>query len=321
MHRFDCLARRVAGALALAVAAAIATGAGEAAAAVRVVASLNDLASIAASVGGDDVEVSSICRASANPHQVEVLPSYMVRVSRARIYLKVGLGLDPWADQIVDGSHNADVLVVDCSKGVPVLDVPTGKVDASMGDVHPFGNPHYWLDPRSGAIVARTIAEALARVDPAHAGDYSARADAFAAAAEAEAGRAAQVGAALPSREIVTYHRSWSYLAHAMGLEVAITVEPVPGIPPTGRHLGDVVSLIRERRVAVLLEEPYFSEEASEFLARETGVRVVRASATCDDVSAGSYLAHFARLLEILRATAAPGGAGSGPSGAGAGRM
>lgn len=296
--------------LALFAAAWVAGFAVPAAAKVRVVASLNDLGSIASSVGGDEVEVASICRASSNPHSVEVLPSYMVRVSKARLYLKVGLGLDQWADQIIDGSHNRDVLVVDCSKGIPVLEIPTGKVDASMGDVHPYGNPHYWLDPRNGAIVARNIAEALARVDPAHAADYAARAETFAKAAEATAAKGTEVASALPVHDIITYHRSWSYFASALGLNIAATVEPIPGIPPTGRHLNEVVNLIRERKIALLIEEPYFSEDAGEFLARETGIRVARVSATCDDVSASSYLAHFDGLLGVLSVRSGSGGSG-----------
>ncbi len=305
--------RFIALSIALVLAAGITASATPSAATIRIVASLNDLGSIASSVGGREVEVAAISRANGNPHRVEVLPSYMVRVSRARIYLKVGLGLDQWADQIVDGSHNGKLLVVDCSRGVPVLEKPTGKVDASMGDVHPDGNPHYWLDPRNGGIVARNIAGALSRADPAHAADFAARAEEFATAADAESVKGAQAASALPVRDIVTFHRSWSYLANAFGLSVVATVEPVPGIPPTGRHLNDLVNLIRERKVQLLLEEPYFSEDAGDFLARETGIRVARISASCDDVSAGSYLAHFDALLGHFSALPSGTGAADAP--------
>ncbi|MEO5617400.1 MAG: metal ABC transporter substrate-binding protein, partial [Candidatus Eisenbacteria bacterium] len=140
----------------------------------RVAASINDLASIAASVGGEQVEVFSIARPTSDPHRVEALPSYMVKVARSRLYLKVGLGLDQWADALIEGSRNRKLRIVDCSRGVALLEIPTGKVDASMGDVHPDGNPHYWLDPRNGAQVARTIAAALAEADPANAERYRA---------------------------------------------------------------------------------------------------------------------------------------------------
>ena len=130
------------------------------------------------------MEVVTIARPNADPHRVEVLPSYMVRVARAQVYLKVGLGLDQWADAIVEGSHNGKIVVVDCSNGVDVLEKPTGKVDASMGDVHPDGNPHYWLDPSNAAVVARNIAAELARLDAANGPKYAKNAETFAVAAQ-----------------------------------------------------------------------------------------------------------------------------------------
>ncbi len=272
---------------------------------VRVVASTTDLASIASSVGGDLVDVSAICRPNADPHHVEVLPSYMVRVSKAQLYLKVGLGLDQWADLIVEGSHGRDVRVVDCSTGVPVLERPAGKVDASMGDVHPDGNPHYWLDPSNGAIVARTIADALGRVDPTHAADFAARAGQFGEAAAATAAKGQSIVAALPSKGVVTYHRSWTYFAQFLGLDVVTTIEPVPGIPPTGKHLDEVIGIIKSTHPLLVLEEPYFSEDAGKFLARATGITVARVGAACEDVTAESYLAHFDSLFDELRRAAA----------------
>jgi zinc/manganese transport system substrate-binding protein len=262
----------------------------------RVAASTTDLASIAATVGGDQVEVFSIAKPGADPHRVEALPSYMVKVSRAQLYLKVGLGLDQWAGAIIDGSRNDKLKVVDCSEGVSVLEKPTGKVDASMGDVHPDGNPHYWLDPRNGAVVANTVAAAFAAADPANATQYRARATAFAKDCEAAWQRHKAAIAALPSRAIVTYHRSWVYFASAFGLDVVNTVEPVPGIPPTAKHLAEVETDIRARKAAVLIQEPYFSQDAGKLLARDTGIRVVTASGACDGDAAGSYLAHFDAL-------------------------
>ena len=207
---------------------------GAAGAKIRVAASINDLASIANTVGGDQVEAFAIARPIDDVHRVDVLPSYMVKVSRAQMFLKVGLGLDQWADGIIDGSRNDRIVIVDCSAGVPVLEKPTGQVNASMGDVHPNGNPHYWLDPRNGAIAARTIAEALAKSDPSHAADYRARAEAFAKEAEAAWTRGKAAADALPAKVMITYHRSWSYLANARRLSLT---HLVPGsIPGSARR-------------------------------------------------------------------------------------
>lgn len=281
-------------------AALIALAVTPAAAKLRVAASINDLASIAASVGGDQVEVFAIARPHSDPHRVEALPSSMVKVSRAQLFLKVGLGLDQWAQAIVDGSRNARLQIVDCSQGVNVIEKLAGKVDASMGDVHPDGNPHYWLDPRNGAIVARTVAEAFARADPANAAGYRARAEAFARQAEAALERGRQRAAQARTRRMFSYHRSWPYLAAAFGIEIVDTVEPVPGIPPTARHLADLVRTAKARDVKLLIQEPYFGTDASRFLARQAGVRAVTASPSCDSPAAGSYLEHIDKVLAAL---------------------
>jgi zinc/manganese transport system substrate-binding protein len=297
-------------ALCSATVAILIAAASPAAAKLRVAVSINDLGSIASSVGGDQVEIMAIARPNADPHRVEVLPSYMVRVSRAQLYLKVGLGLDQWADPIIDGSHNSKLLIVDCSNGVNVLEKPTGKVDASMGDVHPNGNPHYWLDPRNAAIVAQTIAEALSKADPQHAEMYASNATAFGAAATALHEKGKQIAAGLPTRDILTYHRSWSYFADAFGLNVVSTLEPIPGIPPTARHLQDLVGIIQERKVQVIIQEPYFSQDASQFLARQAPIRAVQASASCDDVTAGSWGKHLEDVLTRIASEKSAGASG-----------
>lgn len=274
------------------------------AAKLRVAASTNDLASIAASVGGDRVEAFAIARPNSDAHRVEVLPSYMVKVARARLYLKVGLGLDAWADAIIAGSRNRGLTVVDCSSRIEVLEKPAGRVDASMGHVHPEGNPHYWLDPRNGAVIAGTIAEALAAADPAGAAGYRERAAAFARETAAAFERQRAAVDRMPVKRMLTYHASWVYFANAFGIAVTANVEPVPGIPPTARHLASLVRTVKAERVPVLLQEPYFSPDAGRFLTRETGIRVVVAAPSCDAPSAGSYLAHF----DAVAARLAPAG-------------
>lgn len=271
-----------------------------AAAPLRVVASLNDLASIAASVGGDRVETAAIARPTADVHRVEVLPSYMVRVSRAQVYLKVGLALDMWADQVIDGSRNSKLRVIDCARAVTPLEKATGRVDGRAGDAHPEGNPHYWLDPRNGALVAQLLADEFARLDPEGAEGFRQRAAAFADSCAARLAAAEAALAPLPSRAVVTYHASWVYLAAATGLEIVANVEPVPGIPPTGAHLQKLVEVVRQRRPLVLLQEPYFADEAAGFLAREAGLRMVKISPSCDAPEAGSYLGHFDAVVAAI---------------------
>jgi zinc/manganese transport system substrate-binding protein len=273
-------------------------------AAIRVVAALPDLGSIAAYIGGDKVDVSSIAKANSNPHSIEVFPSYMAKVSKAAIYLKCGLELDQWSNEIIDGSRNNKVVIVDCSQGIKVLEKPTGKVDASMGDVHPSGNPHYWLDPQNGIVIAQNISAALEKMDQANASYYQSRVDQFKKDCLDKMLRWKSEMAPLAGANIITYHSSWAYFADAFGFAIAAKVEPFPGIPPTGNHLAGLVNLIKEQKVAFILQEPYFSDDAPRFLNRETGIKVFKCAPSCQDVAPSSYFAHFEDIITQLTSVA-----------------
>jgi ABC-type Zn uptake system ZnuABC Zn-binding protein ZnuA len=246
-----------------------------AAAKVKVVSSTTDLAAIATAVGGDAVEVSSIGRGTSDPHFVEVLPSYMVRVKKAQVYLRVGMDLDRWAQPIIDGSRNSKLVVVDCSKGIPPLEVLTGKVDASMGDIHGRGNPHYWLDPDNGMVIASNIAEAFTRADPANADSYRTGLERFQARVAEKKAEWRGTAASLSGMEIITFHNSWPYFCKSFGIVVAGFVEPLPGIEPTPSHTASVIETVKERRIRIIGVEPYFSKRTPESIARATGAKVV----------------------------------------------
>ncbi len=279
---------------------AMVSGAPLAAAQLKVAAALPDLGSIASYIGGDKVDVFAIGRNNANPHAVEVLPSYMIRVSRAAVYLKVGLALDQWSDAIIDGSRNNKLIVADCSAGINPLQKPAGKVDASMGDVHPDGNPHYWLDPANGLIIAANVAAALKKADPANGDYYEKNYERFKGElAKRLAGWKGAMGG-LAGQKVISYHSSWIYFATAFGLTIAGSVEPLPGIPPTAKHLAELVDLIRKDRISMLLQESYFPDDAPRFLARRTGIKVFKLSPSCGSVKADSYFAHFDEIVSAL---------------------
>jgi len=269
-------------------------------AAVRVAAALPDLGSIASYIGGEKVEVFSIAKNNSNPHSVEVLPSYMIKVSRAAIYLKAGLSLDQWSEAIIEGSRNSKLQVVDCSDGVSVLQKPAGKVDASMGDVHPDGNPHYWLDPSNSLVIAGNITEALKKADSANSQFYQKNYDSFRGEAQRRIKDLKSKMTKLSGSKIISYHSSWVYFAFAFNLNIAGNVELLPGIPPTGKHLAELVNIIKENNVSVLLQEPYFSDEGPRFLARLSGIKVYKFSPSCDDIAADSYFKHFDEMVGQL---------------------
>jgi len=245
------------------------------AAAVNVVASSSDLKAIADYIGGNHVSVKSIVTGKDNPHFVEVLPSYMVMVSRANIYFKLGLGLDFWAQPIIDGSRNNRLVVVDCSEGIEVLGKPSGPVNASMGDVHPQGNPHYQLDPANGLIMARNIAKGLAQVDPVNAGSYEAALKQFETELRSKIETWKKEAEPLKGMEIVTYHESWAYFCEAFGIKVAGFIEPKPGIEPTAGHTAELITLMKARGIKVIGKEPFYSDRAPRSIAAATGAKVV----------------------------------------------
>lgn len=275
--------------------------AGTASANVRIVASSSDLASIATYVGKDLVEVSSIGQGKSNLHFVEVLPSYMLKVSKADMYLKVGLSLDQWAQGVIDGARNDKLIVVDCSKGIEVLDKPTGKVDASMGDLHPEGNPHYWLDPRNGKTIASNITEALCTADPAHAAAYHANCEAFDALIDQKWAEWQNTAAGFAGAQVITYHSTFAYLAHAFGFSIAGYIEPKPGIEPTAEHNSALIDLMKSRQIKAILRDPYYSKRAPDAIARASGATVYEAPSSVGGTpEARDYVSLFDTLVGIL---------------------
>jgi zinc/manganese transport system substrate-binding protein len=275
-------------------------GAAPASAKIKLAASLTDLASIAAYVGGDEVEVFSIAKANSNPHFVEVLPSYMIKVSRVAVYLKAGLALDQWADAIIEGSRNGKLDVVDCSIGVDVLEKPTGKVDASMGDVHPQGNPHYWLDPANGSLIAGHVRDALTKADPSHAALFEANTKKFQEGNDKKIAEWKARMAPLKGTAIVTYHSSWVYFAKAYDLRIVGMVEPFPGIPPTAKHLQELVDRIKAEKAKILIQEPYYGDADPKFLERQTGIKVYRFTPSCVGTGPDDYFKHFDAMTDAL---------------------
>jgi ABC-type Zn uptake system ZnuABC Zn-binding protein ZnuA len=275
---------------------------------VRIVTSTEDLASIARMVGGDLVTVESIAKGTQDPHFVELLPSYMVRVRRADMYVKVGMSLDYWAQPIIDGSRNSRLIVVDASTAIPSesrLEIPAGKVDASMGDIHPQGNPHYWLDPANGGLIAGAIAEGLGRAAPAHAKDWGAGLARFRSDLERRISGWKAQAAPLQGLRIVTYHRSWPYFARAFGIVVVDHLEPKPGVKPSPKHLASLIRQVEALDVALVAFEPYFEPKTPELVSRETGIPAIRLPPSVGGVpEVRTYFDLFDHNLRVLKETA-----------------
>jgi len=264
------------GAAARALAALALLAAPAAAEPVRVVASIPDFAAVAREIGGDLVEAESIVKGNRDVHGVEVLPSYFVKVRRADVFVKVGLDLDQWAQQLIDGSRNAKLLVVDASAGIAPLEVPGFKVDASHGDLHRYGNPHYWLDPANLRPIADAIAAGLSRAAPEHATTFRTNAGAYLVHVERALAGWQQRLAPLAGLEVVSYHNTWPYFARRFNLRIVDFLEPKPGVPPTPTHIAQLEARLKGGSVRMILMESYFDDRVPNLISRDTGVPVVK---------------------------------------------
>jgi zinc/manganese transport system substrate-binding protein len=242
---------------------------------VRVVTTLSDLADFARTIGGERVQVDYIVRGDQNPHFVEVKPSYMMKLKSADLFLMIGMELEMWAPQIIDGSRNSNLVVVDLSKDVPKLEVPA-RTDASQGDVHRFGNPHYWLDPRNVRTIVEEIVEAFVRTAPADEQYFRANAAAFVRKLDARIPDWEAAVRPYAGSRIVTFHKSWTYFAGWLGLVVADQVEPKPGIQPSPSHTAELIRLVREGNIKAIVVEPFYDTSAADQIARSTNAKVLR---------------------------------------------
>jgi zinc/manganese transport system substrate-binding protein len=260
---------------------AVLASAPRAGAAVNVMTATEDLADLTRQVGGDRVKVESIARGYQDPHFVEAKPSFILKLAKADLLVVVGRELEiGWLPPLIQQSRNAKVQVgadgyLDASLTAKILEIPTGQLTRAMGDVHPLGNPHYWLDPGNGRRIAKAIADRLSQMAPADAAFFAARyADFDKRLGEAEKRWDAAM-APYKGLKVVTYHRSWPNFVDRFGLDVIGYVEPRPGIPPSPGHTIDLIAEMKRQSVRILMVEPYFDLKTPQSIGRETGAKVV----------------------------------------------
>lgn len=279
VHRLLCLPARVFACLLTLV--LIANAPARAASKLRIVTSTSDLASLTEEVGGDRVEVEAIARGYQDPHFVEAKPSFLLKLRRADLLIVVGLQLEiSWLPPLVTQSGNPRIQVgapgyLDASQFAEILEIPTTAVTRAMGDVHPFGNPHYWLDPENGRRIAQGIQNKLSEMRPEDSAYFDQRFRSFSQRlTDAEKGWEQEMQA-VRGQKVVTYHRSWPNFAKRFGLEVVGYVEPRPGIPPSPGHIMELIQMMKREKVKAILVEPYFDLKTPNAVARETGARVI----------------------------------------------
>jgi zinc/manganese transport system substrate-binding protein len=273
----------------------------------NVMTTTEDLASIAREVGGERITVEAIARGYQDPHFVEAKPSFILKLQKANLLIVVGRELEiGWLPPLVQQSRNGKIQpgaegYLDASSGAQILEIPTGQITRAMGDVHPLGNPHYWMDPENGKRIAKEMVDAFDRLRPGDRAYFDQRLGDFTTRLDAAEKRWLAMMAPYKGTKVVTYHRSFPNFAERFGLEIVGYVEPRPGIPPTPQHTLDLMNEMKRQNVKVVLVEPYFDLKTPTAIGRETGARVLVMPPSVGGVKETSdYFALFDYNINLL---------------------
>jgi len=272
-----------------------------------VVASTPDLGSIAREVGGDRIEVTSLAKGTEDPHFVDAKPSFIRILNQADVLIEGGADLEVgWLPPLVLNSRNPKIQLglpgrIIAAEVIRRLEVPSGAIDRSLGDVHPFGNPHFTLDPVNGKLIARLLAERFCAVAPGDCEAFKANLKQFEDKIDARLTVWQKQMAPLRGAKVVTYHKSFSYLAERFGFQVVNTIEPKPGIPPSASHVSNLVAQMKAEGVKLILLEPNKERKTPTFLSQETGAKVAFIPSMVGGAKeAGDYLSFFDYIVRTL---------------------
>jgi zinc/manganese transport system substrate-binding protein len=278
---------------------------------IRVVTTLTDLKSIAEEIGGEKVDAFAIATGFQNPHFVDPKPSYILKLSKADLFVTVGLDLEVgWVPPLLNSARNVKIQkgsegYVDVSENVPLLQVPS-SVNRAEGDIHIYGNPHFWIDPVRGKQIAQNIFEGLSRVSPENRPFFQENVKRFDAKIDSKMKEWAARMAPYKGTKIIAYHNEWVYFEQRFGLQIVDFLEPKPGIPPTPNQLLKVIGEIKRDNIRVIISSPYFTTESADLVARQTGAKVVvLATSVGADDSIKNYFDVFEsnvnKLVEALK--------------------
>ncbi|MBI2844823.1 MAG: zinc ABC transporter substrate-binding protein [Armatimonadetes bacterium] len=275
---------------------------------VDVVASAPNLADIAKSIGGNLVSVTSLARPSQDIHFVEPRPSFVAGLRNADMVIVYGMGYDLWTRPLIDNARNKKIVpggpgYVDASLGIQKLEVPKGKIDMSMGELHPLGNPHYFLDPQNARAIARNIMGGLIRVSPKDEDTFRENYTKFTSQLNTASEKWEQTMAPHRGKKVVTYHKSWIYFLKRFGLVEFDNVEPKPGISPSPSHVSRLIANMKRENVKLIIMEPYYPSRFPDMIAKQTGGKVLQAPISVGDGKIDNYI----ELMETITKQIAEG--------------
>jgi len=242
------------------------------------------------------VEVDTLTRGKQNVHDAEIRPTMMVKLRRADVLIENGLELDAWADVAVTGANNPNIVRgsvgrIDISMGLPILEVPTTRVDRSMGDVHPLGNPHYSLDPGFAPTITQNILDGFSRLSADSRPTFERNRQAFLDQLNEAMTRWTKTLEPFRGAKVVVYQRQWIYFLNRFGLAQAATLEDRPGISASPGHLAQVIQQMKAEGIKVIILDPWNDRKLAERVAQEAGAKaIILASAVGGAKGADSYI-------------------------------
>jgi zinc/manganese transport system substrate-binding protein len=257
---------------------------------ITVITTSTDLKSITEFIGVDRVKVESITKGYQDPHIVDPKPSYMLKLNKADLFVKVGLDLELWTQLLEDGARNPNIRYgspgyVDASIGVELLGIPQRKIDRSLGDIHVFGNPHYWLDPLNSKIISKNILDGLKRISPEDASYFEDNKRLFDKEIDEYLVKWLKKMKPYAGTRLIAYHNTWPNFAKRFGIEIVDYVEPKPGIPPSPSHIANLIRKMQAENINLIIMEPFYESKIPKFIASKTGARVLTLPSSVEGVS------------------------------------
>lgn len=267
----------------------------------RIVATLSTFADLAKTIGGDRVEVTSIASPRFNPHFIEPKPSDVLKLKRADLFIHSGLDLEAWQGPLVDASARSELRKngerqLDLSQGIELLEVPRGQPSRAEGDIHLFGNPHYWLSPTNGLRIATTIAVKLSELDPSHKDVFATNLNHFQSSLSTKMEDWKVLTGPFHGQKLIGYHNEWSYLIKFMDLMMDKFLEPKPGIPPSPSHIASLIEAIEKENIKAIVQPTFYSKDAAEEIAEKTGIKIITA---CQNVGEIDQVNDYISLIDF----------------------
>lgn len=273
---------------------------------IHIVATTQDMKSIAEIIGGNKVEVFAIATGYQNPHFVDPKPSFIIKLSNADLFITLGLDLESgWSPSLLMSSKNKRIQkgsdgYVDASIGVNLMQIPS-SINRAEGDIHAFGNPHYWLDPLNGKVIARNICNGLVRISPQNKDYFEANLREFNNRIDSKIKEWYAAISPFKGSKLIAYHNEWCYFENRFGLKIVDFMEPKPGIPPTPSQLVKIIKEVKENNIKVIITSPYFKASSSEVVSKQTGAKTLElATSVGANESIKNYFDLFDNNIRLL---------------------